>query len=256
MATLRRWIEQILADIAAQGLFVWLKGSLIVTSLLALWEWFQGRSPLEIVFLAIILAILLVGLFEILAKRRERRNRKYATTQDRAPSERINDDRFDETMREELLTLWNGWARPSFRGIHHLLYSLNRKIQIEDTGDLFKELIEKRVLDRALQIETVALAPLTEEKNPTYGDRLPMQRAFEGLYAEYQQLTGYHHKVADLIRHDLTTDREYQKWRQLDRDFLNKLKEMSAHPRFDYLRNQINGIGWGDKYRGNANAAT
>ena len=67
-STIRRFFETLVADIAAQGLFTWLKGTIVVTALLAFWEWIQGRSPLEIVLLAVIVAILLVGLFEGLAK--------------------------------------------------------------------------------------------------------------------------------------------------------------------------------------------
>ncbi len=69
---IRRFFENLFADIIAQGLWVWLKGTVIVTILVAVWEWLQGRSPLEIILLAALIVFVLVGLLEIIAKRRAR----------------------------------------------------------------------------------------------------------------------------------------------------------------------------------------
>ncbi|MEX2299115.1 MAG: hypothetical protein WD715_16985 [Dongiaceae bacterium] len=70
------FIEEILADIAAQGLLVWLKGWLSLTALALIYEWIKGRSPLEFLFLAAaVVAVFMFALNQVAAARSRWRRR-------------------------------------------------------------------------------------------------------------------------------------------------------------------------------------
>ena len=44
-------------------------------------------------------------------------------------------------------------------------------------------------------------------------------------------------------------DGRYRSWRAIDDEFLRKLREVVAHPIFDPIRNDIDGIGYGESLR-------
>ena len=66
-ANIRRFFENVVAEIAAEGLLGWLKGTAVMASLIAIWEWLIGRSPLEVMVLAALLAFLILSLFKLIA---------------------------------------------------------------------------------------------------------------------------------------------------------------------------------------------
>lgn len=80
MAFIRRFIENIAADIAAQGLLKYLTGTYVVIGVMATWEWLQGRSPLEILLLTAALVFAGFALFDFWAKRRKSAQAKKKTT--------------------------------------------------------------------------------------------------------------------------------------------------------------------------------
>lgn len=72
--SIKKFFGQMAADIAAQGLFGWFKGTAVVTVLLAFWDWINGRSALEIVALSLTIMFLVLGVLELVSRKRRRKS--------------------------------------------------------------------------------------------------------------------------------------------------------------------------------------
>lgn len=89
LSSLKRFAENILSDLFAQGFAKWLIGSAAMTVLFAVWEWLQARSPLEILALVAFVMLMVVAILELLAKRRIRRGHAF---EERPPRTRESSD--------------------------------------------------------------------------------------------------------------------------------------------------------------------
>ncbi|MBT4710577.1 MAG: hypothetical protein HOB82_03505 [Alphaproteobacteria bacterium] len=71
--SIRRFFENILAEVAAQGFFKWFATVTGLTVFAGIWEWISGRSPLEIVGLLALAAASVLFFFERLSAWKARR---------------------------------------------------------------------------------------------------------------------------------------------------------------------------------------
>ena len=155
-------------------------------------------------------------------------------------------------LREQLGILYRSVADSAYNQAHELL---GRTAQgLRDTeGNLARQevgvLLNRYVMeaDRAARTK---LAPALDSDAAPIDDSEHLQDLFGEYFEKYQHLAEWIDRTGRLIDFpEFMGAPDYWRWREVDREFLQRLRDLIAVSEFSRLRQHVLRVGWGEEFR-------
>ncbi len=228
-------------------------GSLVLTSLVAflasLPPFYAAVVVLGGSFMLIGLGIALISRIKGPASAASRRGRIVPIPQEQPPAPAV------APTLEELGVLYNGWANPAYESGDRILEQLCHSLTVpyvpgaehRPTAEHhLAGLVNNCIREGGRRMQVPFTNALQRIPGSGFEDDRQVQEMFGEWYRAYLCIRYWIRTLAELAHVNLTEMIGYARWRNHDREFFPRLRELTAHERFSVLRQQVQGAGWGD----------
>jgi hypothetical protein len=146
---------------------------------------------------------------------------------------------------EESSAFYNSWLYPAADNSSHVLQRVLHAIRKHPDGAVrsHEALIQRSIIDE----ERAAISRLSNAlRGIDLSDADDIQDRIGGYYRSYQGVRTWIAKGIELTGIDLSHDSIFQEWKRVDGDFIRELRRLIGPPRYDRLRQVVQGIGWNE----------
>lgn len=154
------------------------------------------------------------------------------------------------SAKEELRVLFRSVGDPALNAAHELLGGICRKLS--DRGDARRGmslLINQYVMEGDRAARTALGSALEPEMPRGIHDVERLQELFGDYYEKYQFVVTWIGVAGILVDFPFESDTQYRQWRELDKEFLGRLRDLIARTGFEVLDTRVRAVGWGERYR-------